>query len=328
MTKKAPGRSHRKGLTLLEIADMFGTEEKARKWIEELRWPDGPHCPHCGSFNVHAGISHRSQTHRCRDCPDKKQFTVRVGTIMQGTHLKYREWAIGLYLYAANIKGVSSMRLHREIGISQKAAWFLLHRIRTAAETGEELFSGPVEADETYIGGKRRNMSNSKRREMKDAGRGPVGKEAVVGVRDRATKKVRATVVPVTDTAHVAGFVASQTKEGAKVYTDEAKVYNALKEFFDHESVNHSVSEYVREMAHTNGMEAFWSMLKRGYNGIYHKMSPKHLDKYVTEFAHRHNVRDEDTIDQMADLVRGMVGKHLSYEELTADNGLSSGARS
>ena len=163
---------------------------------------------------------------------------------------------------------------------------------------------------------------------MKDAGRGPVGKETVVGVKDRASNKVRATVLPITDTAHAAGFVASQTKEGAKVYTDKAKVYNALKEFFDHESVNHSVSEHVREMAHTNGMEAFWLMLKRGYNGIYHKMSPKHLDKYVAEFAHRHNVRDQETIDQMADLVRGMVGKHLSYEQLTVDNGLSSGARS
>ena len=297
MMNKAPGKSFRKGLTLLEIADMFGTEEKARKWIEELRWPDGPHCPHCGSFNVQCDIRHRSQTHRCRDCPDKPMFTVRVGTIMHRTHLKHREWAIGLYLYAANIKGVSSMRMHREIGISQKSAWFLLHRIRTAAETGEELFSGPVEADETYIGGKRKNMSNSKRKELKDAGRGPIGKEAVVGVKDRATKQVRATVVPVTDAPHVAGFVASQTKDGAKVYTDDVAVYNALKGAFDHESVNYNASEYVRDQAHTNGIESLWSMFKRGYVGIYHKMSPKHLDKYFAEFSHRHNVRDEDTID-------------------------------
>ena len=326
--QKAPGKSHRKGLTLLQVAEMFGTEEKARQWIEELRWPDGPHCPHCGSFNVNSNIKHKSQTHRCRDCPDKPQFTVRVGTIMHRSHLSHREWAIGLYLYTSNIKGVSSMRLHRELDISQKSAWFLLHRLRTAAETGETLFSGPVEADETYVGGKRKNMSLSKRKELKGAGRGAVGKEAVVGVKDRETNQVRAKVVPVTDMPHVSGFVASQTQDGAKVYTDEARVYNALKPLFDHEAVNHGVSEYVRDQAHTNGMESFWSMLKRGYVGIYHKMSPKHLDKYVSEFAHRHNIRDTDTIDQMADVLRGMVGKRLQYEELTADNGLASGARS
>ncbi len=326
--QNAPGKSHRKGLSLLQVADMFGTKEKARHWIEELRWPNGPHCPQCGSFNVQCNIKHKSQTHRCRDCPNRPQFTVRVGTIMHRSHLTHREWAIGLYLYTSNIKGVSSMRLHRELNISQKSAWFLLHRLRTAAETGEALFSGPVEADETYIGGKRKNMSLAKRKELKDAGRGAMGKKAVVGVKDRNTNEVRAKVVPVTDTVNVAGFVAAQTKNGAKVYTDEAKVYNALKSFYDHEAVNHSVGEYVRDMAHTNGMESFWSMLKRGYIGIYHKMSPKHLDKYVSEFVHRHNVRERDTIDQMGDVVRGMIGKRLQFSDLITDNGLSSGARS
>ena len=135
-------------------------------------------------------------------------------------------------------------------------------------------------------------------------------------------------VVPVTDTPHVAGFVASQTKDGAKVYTDEARVYNALDPWFDHESVNHKIAEYVREQAHTNGMESFWSMLKRGYQGTYHKMSAKHLDRYVTEFSGRHNVRDADTVDQMDSVVTGMAGKRLRYADLIADNGLSSGARS
>ncbi len=124
---------------------------------------------------------------------------------------------------------------------------------------------------------------------------------------------------------HVAGFVAEKTKLGATVYTDEAKVYNALDPLFDREAVNHSVSEYVRDMAHTNGMESFWSMLRRGHEGIYHKMSPKHLQRYVDEFAGRHNVRSADTVDQMKGLVTGMIGKRLRYEDLTADNGLSSG---
>ena len=248
---KALGKSHREGLTLLEVAAMFGTEEKARQWIEELRWPDGPHCPHCGSFNVQCNIKHRSQTHRCRDCANKPMFTVRVGTIMHRSHLSHQEWAIGLYLYTSNIKGVSSMRLHRELGITQKSAWHMMHRLRTASETGEELFSGPVEADETYFGGKRKNMSLSKRRELKEAGvgRGPSDKEAVVGVKDRETNQVTARHVQKTDIPHVAGFVAEKTKDGAKVYTDEAKVYNALDAFYDHESVNHSVAEYVRDQA-------------------------------------------------------------------------------
>jgi len=330
MAHKAPGKAHRNGLTLLQIADKFGTEEKARAWIEELRWPDGPHCPHCGSFNVQSNIKHRSQTHRCRACPDRPMFTVRVGTIMHRTHLNHREWAIGLYLYTSNIKGVSSMRLHRELGISQKSAWFLMHRLRTASETGEQLFSGPVEADETYIGGKRKNMSNAKRKELKKAGlgRGPSGKAAIVGVKDRETGRVAARHVTKTDAVNVAGFVAEKTRPGAKVYTDEASVYNALDAFFDHESVNHSVAEYVREQAHTNGVESFWAMMRRGYRSIYHKMSPKHLDKYVSEFARRHNIRNKDTIDQMGDIVRDMVGKRLKLDGLTADNGLPNGVRS
>ena len=142
-------------------------------------------------------------------------------------------------------------------------------------------------------------MSLAKRREMKGAGRGPVGKEAVVGVKDRESGQVSARHVRKTDIPNVAGFVAEKTKDGAKVYTDEAKVYSALDPWFDHESVNHSVSEYVRDQAHTQGMESFWSMMKRGYVGIYHKMSPKHLQRYVDEFSGRHNARNADTVEQM-----------------------------
>ena len=170
-------------------------------------------------------------------------------------------------------------------------------------------------------------MSLAKRKELKGAGRGTVGKEAMVGVKDRETNRVRSTIVPVTDAPHVTGFVATQAEDGAKVYTDEDKVYNALKPFYDHEAVNRGVGEYVRDVAHANGMESFRSMLKRGFIGTLHKMSPKHLDKYVAEFSERHNVRDADTIAQMEGVVVGMNGKHLRYSDLTADNGLPSGAR-
>ena len=326
MPQKAPGKAHRKGLTLLQVAEMFRDEAKAEAWIAERRWPNGPHCPDCGSFYVQSGIKHRTMTHRCRDCPNRPMFTLRKGTIMEGSKLPYRAWAIAIYLYTTNIKGISSMRLHREIGISQKAAWFMLHRLRKAAETRSGVFSGPVEADETYMGGKRANMSNAKRRELAAAEiRGPVGKTAVVGVKDRKTKQVRAKVVPHTDKPTLQGFVREHTASNATVYTDEAPAYKGIP--FQHDSVKHSVKEFVRGQVHTNGVESFWAMLKRGYVGVYHKMSPKHLDRYVTEFEGRHNARDHDTIAQMGNLVEGMGGKRLTYEDLIAPNGLPSGAR-
>ena len=252
-------------------------------------------------------------------------FTLRMGTIMEGTKLPYRVWAIGLYLFTTNLKGISSMKLHRELGITQKSAWFMLHRLRNAVESGSGMFSGPVEVDETYMGGKRANMSNAKRKELAGTGRGAVGKVAIVGAKDRATRRVAAKVVESTDKSTLQGFVVEHTAPGATVYSDEASAYEGLP--FEHQSVKHSVAEYVRGQVHTNGVESFWSMLKRGYVGIYHKMSPKHLDRYVTEFAGRHNVRESDTVQQMGSIVEGMGGKRLRYQDLIDDNGLPSGAR-
>ena len=217
------------------------------------------------------------------------------------------------------------MRLHRELGISQKAAWFLLHRLRTATERGKVLFCGPVEADETDVGGKRKTMSNRQRKELEGTGRGTVGKTAVVGLKDRNTNKVVVKPVGSTGAEQLQGMVREHMKPGATLYTDEARAYQGMPEF-NHEAVNHSVREYVREQAHTNGLESLWSMLKRGYYGIDHKMSPKHLGKYVAEFASRHNIREQDTIDQMSNLVRWMTGKRLKYRDLIAENGLGIGA--
>ena len=264
-------------------------------------------------------------THRCREkACGKRMFSIKTGTVMEASNLPYRAWVVGIYLFTTNIKGVSSMRLHRELGISQKAAWFMLHRPRLAfdAETGP--FVGPVEVDETYIGGKLGNMTAKGR---KDARQKPyLGKSIVAGAKDRETKRVSARVVEYADKPTLQGFVAERAAPGAKVYTDEARAYQGLS--FDHETVRHSVGEYVREQASTNGMESFWAMLKRGHQGIYHKFSPKHLDRYVTEFAGRHNDREADTVDQMTGIVSGMVGKRLTYATLIADNGLDSGARS
>ena len=196
---------------------MFVREEAARAWIEKLRWPQGPCCPHCGSGNVQCNIRHQSQTHRCRECVNKPMFTMGVGTVMQGTHLKYREWAIGIYLYTTNIKGISSMQLHRVLGTLQKAAWFLLHRLPMATEKGAALFAGPVAADGTYIGGKGKNMSNEQRKELRGGGRGTVGKTAVVGVRDGATNKIAAKAGGDTGAQELQGMVREHVKPGARL---------------------------------------------------------------------------------------------------------------
>ena len=226
MARKAPGKAHRKGLTFLEIADMFRDEETARDWIAEQRWPDGPYCPKCGSFNVQSEIAHKTMTHRCRDCKtgkSKTMFSIKTGTVMEGSNLKCRAWAVGIYLFTTNIKGVSSMRLSRELGISQKAAWFMLHRLRLALEAEPGPFAGPVEVDETHMGGKRKNKPLSKRKEMR--GRGPVDMTPVAGAKDRETNQVAARVVENTSAATLQGFVRKHAKPGASIYTDEAAAY-------------------------------------------------------------------------------------------------------
>ena len=192
MGQKAPGKSHRKGLTLLEVADMFKDEETAKAWLAEQRWPEGPRCPYCDSPNVQSDVKHKTMTHRCRECEGKPMFTLRTGTVMEGSKLKYRIWAVGIYLFTTNIKGISSMKLHRELGIGQKAAWFMLHRLRKAFEVEVGPFSGTVEVDETFIGGKEKNKHNSKRSHT----RGPSGKAVVIGMKDRETNKVVAKPVP------------------------------------------------------------------------------------------------------------------------------------
>ena len=327
MPKKAPGKSHRNAISLVEIMRMFPDDATAQAWFVEQRWPDGPYCPACGSVNVQTGAKH-AMPFRCRERQCRKRFSVKIGTVMEGSNLGYRTWAVAIYLHLTSLKGVSSMKLHNDLNISQKSAWHLAHRLRQAFGRDGALFSGPVEADETYMGGERRNMSKAKRAAMNKS-RGPVGKTAVVGAKDRASNAVRARVVQRTDAPHVAGFVAEHARIGARVHTDEAAVYRVLKPCYAHQSVNHSAGEYVnfKTGAGTQGIESFWSMLKRGHQGIYHKMSPKHLHRYVAEFAGRHNIREADTADQMAGLVAGMAGKRLRYSDLTADNGLSSGAR-
>ena len=312
MVHKAPGKSHRKGLTLAELFRMFPDDPTAERWFAEQRWPEGLHCPYCGSTNVQSGAKHKTMPYRCREKECAKRFSVRTKTPMESSKLGFQVWAVALYQVTTNLKGVSSMKLHRDLGITQRSAWFLAHRLREAWKDHGAQFAGPVEVDETFIGGKEKNKHANKKLR---AGRGGVGKAIVVGAKDRMTNRVSAAVVGNRDAKTLQGFVGERAAKGATVYTDDHGGYQGLP--FEHETVKHSVSEYVNGMAHTNGIESFWALLKRGYHGTYHHMSVKHLGRYVTEFSGRHNDRQADTINQMARLAGGMVGKRLRYAELT-----------
>jgi transposase-like protein len=310
MAHKAPGKHFRKGLSLVEITRMFPDDATAERWFVETRWPDGVHCPACGSTNVQERPTRKPQPYRCRDC--RKDFSVKLGTLMEGSKLGFQVWAVAIYLLATSLKSVSSMKLHRDLGITQKTAWYLAQRIREIWRDSGDSFTGPVEADETYIGGKRKNMPKSKRAKL--TGRGAVGKAIVVGAKDREANKVAVRTVENNDGSTLKGFVAMHAAPGAKVFTDEASAYQGMD--FDHEAVNHSAGEYVRGMAHTNGIESFWALLKRGYIGTYHFMSFKHLHRYVDEFAYRQTEGVDNNIWTLAETIDGMVGRRLTYREL------------
>ena len=321
---KAPGKNHRKGITFKQIMRMFPDDTTAEAWFVKQRWPEGVCCPYCGSSNVQTGCKHKSMPFRCREkASGRKRFSVKTRSVMECSKVGYQDWIIAMFLVNTNLKGESSMKLHRDIGVTQKTAWFLAHRIREALSQDGELFEGPVEVDETYMGGKRRNMHSSQRKEL--TGRGPAGKVAVVGAKDRATNKVAARVVTSTDSETLQGFVKDHAAGDATIYTDDASAYDSLP--FNHAAVKHSLSEYVKGDVHTNGIESLWSMLKRAHKGTFHKLSPKHLGRYVQEFTGRHGIRELDTVEQLQSISGGMNGKRLTYKALIADNGLASGAR-
>ena len=311
---KAPGKWFRAGMSLQEFFRQFPDDATAEKWFEQQRWDGHIACPHCGAMDDRiAHCKNRNpQPYRCRDC--RKHFSVKSSGIMHNSQLGCQTWLLALYLICTNLKGVSSMRLHRELDITQKAAWHLAHRIRKAMEAGGAFtFDGPVEVDEVYIGGKRKNMHQWQRDKL--SGRGASGKIAVAGILDRATNQVAVQMVHSTNRATLHQFIENNVKDGAMVYTDEASAYLGLTKH-QHKAVKHSMGEFVKGLASTNSIESHWSMFKRGYHGTYHKMSMKHLPRYISEFSRRHNDRVLDTMAQMERVAANMGTRRLPRKQL------------
>ncbi len=310
-------------ISVVDLFRLFPDEDACYRWLEEARWHGKPVCPHCGGVeNIVSDPRPRHYRHKDKDC--RKRFTATTGTCMHATKRPLQDWIYALYSVVTARKGVSALQMSKELGVQYRTAWHMLHRIREACGRGDFTLTETVEVDETYIGGLEKNKHESKKLH---AGRGPVGKTAVVGVRQRGGK-VKAEPVGRTDAHTLRGFVEETVEMGATVYTDDAAAYGALPSVINqyvHDTVAHSKGEYVRGDVHTNGIEAVWAVLKRSITGTWHHVNPKHLARYVNEATFRLNEGncEVDTIDRMAEFAAGVGGKQLRYKNLIADNGES-----
>ena len=298
-------------ISTFQLFKMFPDQESARLYLESRLWPNGAKCPICAS-SERIG-TRKGGYYRCNACSE--DFTVRTGTIFERSHVPLHKWLYAMYLLVTSRKGISSLQLSKEIGITQKSAWFVLHRLREACGDDLTKLKGIIEIDETYIGGK--EINKHERKKLK-AGRGAVGKAAVLGMRERGGKTVAAPVANVDmDTVHRA--IHARISVGSMLHTDEATAYNGIGGlFFQHESINHSAGQYARGGVSTNSIESVWALLKRGVHGIYHHTSRKHLGRYVNEFAFRLNDGNvkRHTLERLDSFVRATVGKRITYKAL------------
>lgn len=298
---------------------IFTDADKARTHLEAVRWPDGPICPHCGVVDeatAMQGKSHRKGLYKCKAC--RKPFSVTVGTVFERSKIPLNKWLLATHLMTASKKGMPAHQLHRMLGITYKSAWFMAHRIREAMRPGGE--TGPlggtgktVEADETFVGGKEKNRHKSKRAKKRLGGNW--GKETVFSLVEREGQ-VRSVHTPSVTAATLLPILKAQLDHGTKLMTDDAGQYRHMHRDFDHEAVNHSAGEYVRGEAHTNTVEGYFSILKRGVTGTYHHVSQQHLKRYLAEFDFRYNERMGLGVSdaQRADkALEGIGGKRLTY---------------
>ena len=318
--------------TLQQAIQHFADRENCRKFMVFVLWPDGtPKCPYCGATKL--TWMAKANQYRCYGAHKKQKFSLKVGTVFEDSPIGLDKWLPALWLLCNAKNGISSYELHRALGVTQKTAWFMLHRIRLAMETKTFVKMGgpdsaPVEVDETFIGGKIKNMHHSRVRE-KYKGKPVSGgstKAIVMGIRDRETRQVRAKVIPDVNRETLQNEILANVEKKSKVYTDAAQgYYNLARRDFIHDTVNH-LEEYVRGQVHTQGIENFWSLLKRGLKGTYVAVEPFHLDRYVTEQVFRYNNRaTKDNpltdADRFTLAVSQISGKRLTYAELTGKVG-------